>query len=353
MTEVVEFVDIAGRRIGAGQPTYVIAEISANHLQDLDRAVALVDAAADAGADAVKTQTYTAATMTLDSSEPEFRIGGGTLWDGRTLHDVYSEGSMPWEWHVDIASRACQRGVAFFSSAFDRTSIDFLESIDVSAYKIASAEIVDLPLISSAAATGKPLIISTGMASISEIDEAMRTAQNAGAGGVVLLKCNSAYPARHDELNLRTITAMAAAWGCPVGLSDHTTDSTSAVTAVALGACVVEKHLTMHRSDGGPDAGFSLEPSDFSSLVHDIRVAERSLGTAAFGPTKTETATLPFRRSLFVVADVEAGDVFDETNVRAIRPANGLPPKHLAEVLGRRAARAVRRGTPMAWELLA
>lgn len=347
-----EFVEIAGRRIGSGEPAYVIAEMSANHLQDLDRALALVDAAADAGADAVKTQTYTADTMTLDSSEPPFRIRGGTLWDGQTLHDVYSGATTPWEWHVDIAARARQRGIAFFSSAFDRTSIEFLESIDVPAYKIASAEIVDLPLVEAAAATGKPLIISTGMATISEIDDAVRTAETAGAAGVVLLKCNSAYPARHDELNLRTIPAMAATWGCPVGLSDHTTDATSAIAAVAIGACVVEKHLTQRRSDGGPDAAFSLEPAEFRRLVDDIRVAERTLGTVAFGPTATEAASLLFRRSLFVVADVEAGAVFDETNVRAIRPADGLAPKHLSEVLGRKAARAVVRGTPMSWELL-
>lgn len=348
-----DFVEIAGRRIAPGEPAYVIAEMSANHLQDLDRALALVDAAADAGADAVKTQTYTPDTMTLQSSEPPFQIRGGTLWDGQTLYDVYSGATTPWEWHADIAQRARQRGIAFFSSVFDQTSITFLETLGVPAYKIASAEIVDLPLIGAAAATGKPLIMSTGMATISEIDDAVRTALAAGSAGIVLLKCNSAYPARHEELNLRTIPAMATTWGCPVGLSDHTTDATSAIAAVALGACVVEKHLTQRRSDGGPDSEFSLEPMEFRRLVDEIRVAERTLGGVAFGPTTTESASLLFRRSLFVVEDVEEGAVFDESNVRAIRPADGLPPKHLAEVIGRRAARAVRRGTPMAWELLA
>lgn len=347
-----EHVEIAGRPVGSEGSTYVIAEMSGNHLQNLDRALALVDAAADAGADAIKTQTYTAATMTVDSSEPPFRIRGGTIWDGQTLFDVYSTATTPWEWHGPIADRARSRGIAFFSSVFDATSIEFLETLDVPAYKIASAEIVDLPLIERAAATGKPLIMSTGMATISEIDDAVRTAAEAGSAGIVLLKCNSAYPARHEELNLRTIPAMVQTWSCPVGLSDHTVDATSAIAAVALGACVVEKHLTIRRSDGGPDSEFSLEPDEFAQLVDQIRVAERTLGGVAFGPTETERASLLFRRSLFVVEDVEEGAMFTETNVRAIRPADGLAPRHLREVLGRRSTRAVRKGTPMSWELL-
>jgi pseudaminic acid synthase len=348
----VEAIHIEDRPVGPGHRVYVVAELSANHNQELERALALVDAAADAGVDAVKLQTYTADTLTLDSDKDAFRISG-TLWDGRTLHDLYQEAYTPWEWHSELKAAAERRGLQLFSAPFDDTAVEFLESLDVPAYKIASFEIVDLPLIERVAATGKPLIISTGMATLEEIEDAVVASRDAGAAGIVLLKCTSAYPAPPDDMNLATIPDLEQRFGVPVGLSDHTLGIAAAVTAVALGCCLVEKHLTLSRDDPGPDSAFSLEPDEFRELVAGVRTAEQALGTPHYGPSEAETTMRAFRPSLFVVADVAAGEEFTERNVRSIRPAAGLQPKELREVLGRRAAVDVGRGTPLSWELIA
>ena len=350
MTEVA--FAIAGRRIGPGEPVYVIAELSANHGQQLDRARELVRMAADAGADAIKLQTYTPDTITLVSDKPWFRIQSGSLWDGRTLYDLYGEAFTPWEWHAELKALAESLGMALFTSPFDGTAVEFLESIDVPAYKIASFELVDLPLIRRVAATGKPMILSTGMATRDEIDEAVQTAREAGARQLALLKCTSAYPAPPEEANLRTIPELAEAFGCVAGLSDHTLGTGVPIAAVALGASIVEKHVTMRREDGGPDGAFSLEPAELREMIAAIRFTEAALGEVAFGPTSRETGSRQFRRSLFVVADVGEGEVFTAANVRSIRPSNGLHTRHLDEVLGRRATRAIERGTPLDWDLV-
>ena len=343
---------IAGRRIGPGEPVYVIAELSANHGQQLDRARELVRMAADAGADAIKLQTYTPDTITLDSDKPWFRIQSGSLWDGRTLYDLYGEAFTPWEWHTELKALAESLGMALFTSPFDFTAVDFLESIHVPAYKIASFELVDLPLIRRVAATGKPMILSTGMATRDEIEEAVQTAREAGATQLALLKCTSAYPAPPEEANLRTIPELAEAFGCVAGLSDHTLGTGVPIAAVALGASIVEKHVTMRREDGGPDGAFSLEPAELREMIAAIRFTEAALGGVAFGPTSREAGSRQFRRSLFVVEDVAEGEIFTEANVRSIRPSNGLHTRHLDEVLGRRATRAIERGTPLDWDLV-
>lgn len=342
---------IAGRAIGPGCPTYVIAELSANHAQRLEQAIRLVEAAKEAGADAVKLQTYTPDTLTIDCDNEYFRIQG-LLWAGRTLYDLYREAYMPWEWHVRLKEVASTLGLALFSTPFDPTAVDFLERLGVPAYKIASFEAIDLPLLRLVAATGKPVIMSTGMATLSEIDEAVRTLREAGAADIALLKCNSAYPAPPDEMNLRTIPHLVSAFGVPVGLSDHTLNEAVPVTAVALGASIIEKHLTISRADGGPDSAFSLEPAEFAAMVRAVRTAERALGVIAYGVTATEASSRAYRRSLFVVRDMEAGETFTEKNIRAIRPGHGLHTRHLQEVLGARAARAIPRGTPLKWELI-
>jgi len=343
---------IAGRPIGPEHPPFVIAELSGNHNGSLDRALALIDAAAEAGADAVKLQTYTADTITIDHDGPGFRLEGG-LWDGRTLHDLYSEASTPWHWHEALFARAAGRGLTCFSSPFDETAVDLLESLNAPAYKIASFEAVDLPLIARVAETGKPMILSTGMTTPAEIAEALATARAGGAGGVALLHCTSAYPARMRDANLRMIPRLAADHGCVVGLSDHTPGTAAAVTAVALGASIVEKHFTLARADGGPDAAFSLEPAELEALVRDCRAAWEALGEAAYRRSPEEAANRQLRRSLYVVRDVPAGTVLTLADVRSIRPGFGLPPKHLPEVLGRRTARALKRGDPLAWDMLA
>jgi pseudaminic acid synthase len=347
-----EHVLIGGRPVGAGHPMWVIAEISANHNGDRGRALELVRAAAAAGADAVKFQTYTADSMTLDLDDPVFRIGPGTLWEGRRLHELYADAATPYEWHESLFAEAAAHGLVPFSTPFDAAAVAFLEELDPPVHKIASFELVDLALIRTAAATGKVLVLSTGMATAEEIDAAVVAAREGGAGGVVLLRCNSAYPAPPAEMDLRTIPDMAQRWGVPVGLSDHTLGTTAAVTAVALGACVLEKHVTLARSDGGPDAAFSLEPDELAGLVTAVREAEAALGGVRYGPAEQETASLAFRRSLFVVDDVAEGEAFTTDNVRAIRPGDGLPPRHLDEVLGRPATRAIGRGTPLAWDLV-
>ena len=343
---------IGGRHAESGGPVYVIAELSANHNQDFERAVGIVHAAKAAGADAIKLQTYTPDTITLRSERECFRIQGGTLWDGRTLHDLYGEASTPWEWHPRLQKVAMELGLDFFSSPFDGSAVDFLETLKVPAYKIASPEIVDLPLIEKVARTGKPLIMSTGMATREEIQEALATARGAGAKEIALLKCTSAYPSPPEEMNLRAIPALAEFFGVPAGLSDHSVGIAVPVAAVALGACIIEKHLTLSRSDGGPDSAFSLEPAEFKAMVDAVRVAEKALGRAEIGPVAKEQVSRRFRRSLFVTEDMRRGDTFTASNLRSIRPADGLHTRHMKEVLGKRCARDLERGTPLSWELV-
>ncbi len=343
---------IATREVGLGGPTYIIAEISANHNHSYDQAVRIIHAAKQSGADAVKLQTYTADTITIASSRKEFRIGGGTLWDGRNLHDLYAEACTPWEWQPRLKKVAENLGMDLFSSAFDSSAVDFLENMGVPAHKVASFELVDIPLIQKMARTGKPLIMSTGMASVEEIEEALQSAREEGASQIALLKCTSAYPAPAEEMNLRTIPEMARRFGVPVGLSDHTMGIAAPVAAVALGACIIEKHLTLSRATPGPDSAFSLEPHEFKAMVEAVRATEQALGEAHFGESGKEEASKVFRRSLFVVEDVKRGEMFTEANVRSIRPGHGLHTRHLGEVLGKRAMRDIDRGTPLSWDLV-
>jgi pseudaminic acid synthase len=344
--------EIGGRKIGSGYPIYIIAELSANHNQDYNQAVQIIHAAKDAGADAIKLQTYTADTITVRSNREEFRIGGGTLWDGRILHDLYAEAYTPWDWQPKLKEVADELGLDFFSSPFDVSAVDFLETMDVPAYKLASFELVDIALIERMAVTGKPLIISTGMATLEEIDEALQAARRAGATQIALLKCTSAYPSSPDEMNLRTIPELARRFEVPAGLSDHTMDIEVPVVAVALGACIIEKHLTFSRQQKGPDSDFSLEPAEFKAMVSAVRVAERALGKVHFGASPGDANSRIFRRSLFVVENVKQGEIFTAKNVRSIRPAHGLHTRHLPEILGKHAACDIEQGTPLAWELV-
>lgn len=346
-------IDIGGRQIGPGHPAYVIAELSANHQQNFEQAVQILHAAKNAGADAVKLQTYTADTITLRSDKDCFRIAWGTLWDGRTLYDLYQEAFTPWEWQPKLQQIANELGMHLFSSAFDDSAVDFLEQMNVPAHKVASFELVDIALIEKMARTRKPLIMSTGMASEAEISEAVAAARGAGATQIALLKCTSAYPAPPEEANLLTIPELARRFQCPAGLSDHTMGIAVPLVAVALGACIIEKHLCLQRSDGGPDAAFSLEPQEFKAMVEAVRTAEKALGTIQFSSGPREANSRNFRRSLFVVEDVKQGELFTIHNVRSIRPADGLHPRHLTEVLGKRAVCDVERGTPLSWALLA
>ncbi|MDP3660556.1 pseudaminic acid synthase [Phenylobacterium sp.] len=344
-------VEIAGRKVGAAHPPFVICELSGNHNGSLERALAMIDAAAATGCDAIKIQTYTADTITLDVDRPEFRIHGG-LWDGRTLHELYREAQTPYEWHAALFERARANGVILFSSPFDETAVDLLAGLDAPAYKIASFEAVDLPLIRYAAAQGKPLIISTGMANLDEIEAAHAAAIEGGAAGVVLLHCVSSYPAEMADANVRTVADMAQRFASPIGLSDHTPGSAASVAAVALGASVIEKHFTLARSDGGPDAAFSLEPAEFTALVADCKAAWAALGRAHYDLLGSERANRQFRRSLYVVADVSAGQPLSKANLRSVRPGLGLPPGDLDAVLGRPAARDLKRGEPLAWDMV-
>jgi pseudaminic acid synthase len=347
-------VRIGDRLLGRDSAPFVIAEMSGNHNQSLDRALAIVDAIAATGAHALKLQTYTADTMTLDVDHPDFAIGeANSLWAGRTLHDLYDEAHTPWEWHAPIFERARKLGLIPFSTPFDASAVDFLASLDVACYKIASFENTDLPLIRKAASKGKPLIISTGMATLAEIAEAVETARSAGAPDVILLKCTSTYPASPENSHLLSIPHLREAFGCEVGISDHTMGIGAAVAAVALGATVIEKHVTLRRADGGVDSAFSLEPHEVRALVEESERARLSLGQVHYGASSAEKASLKYRRSLYVVADIQAGEVFSEANVRAIRPGFGLAPKHLDAVIGRCAARDLPRGTPLSWEALA
>ena len=342
---------IAGRRIGPGHRPYVVAELSANHLGGLERALAIVDAAARAGVDAVKLQTYTPDTITIDHTGPGFVLESGP-WRGRRLYELYQEAHTPWQWHAALFERARALGIAAFSSPFDASAVSLLESLGCPAYKIASFELVDPTLIAAAAATGKPLLLSTGMADGKEIAEAIAAARAAGAREVALLHCVSSYPSRVEDSNLRTIPDMAQRFGVPVGLSDHTLGTTVAVAATVLGACVIEKHATLRRADGGPDAAFSLEPDELARLVEDAAAAFAALGAIHYAPEESELAMRALRRSLYVVADMAPGETFTQQNLRSIRPGHGLPPRHLPEVLGRRARGALARGTPLSWSLV-
>lgn len=346
------WIEIAGRRIGPEAPVYIVAEMSANHHGDLQTALRIIEQAKQAGADAVKLQTYTPEGLTMASDKPWFRVAGGTLWDGRTLYDLYKEARTPWEWHAPLAAAAHDLGLDLFSSPFDGHAVRFLEGLGVPAYKIASFELVDPALIRLVARTGKPTIMSTGMATLSEIEEAVRAFRDAGGGQLALLKCTSAYPSVAEEANLRTLPHLAEAFAVPAGLSDHTPGIAVPVAAVVLGACLIEKHLTLSRSAPGPDSAFSLEPPEFRAMVDAVRTTERALGRVAYGPTDHEKSSLAFRRSLFVVKDMETGDVFDEARVRSIRPGLGLHPRHLEEVLGRVATQGIDAGTPLSWPLV-
>lgn len=344
---------IGAREIGPSNSVYIIAEISANHHQDYDQAVRIIHAAKEAGADAVKLQTYTPDTITIRSEGEYFRIGGGTLWDGRTLYDLYGDAYTPWEWQPRLKDVADGLKMDLFSSPFDATAVDFLELMNVPAYKLASFELVDIPLIRRIARTGKPLIISTGMGTLEEIEEAVVTARQAGATQIALLKCTSAYPASPGEMNLQTIPELARKFQVPVGLSDHTLGTAVPVTAVAVGACIVEKHITLSRSVKGPDSEFSLEPDEFKTMVEAVRVAEKALGEVRFGVSEHEESSRVFRRSLFVVQDMKQGESFTASNIRSIRPGYGLHTRYLPEALGKRAARDIERGTPLSWDLVA
>lgn len=342
---------IAGRLIGPGQSPYVIAELSGNHNGEIDRAFQLIDAAAEAGADAVKLQTYTADTITIDSDGEGFVIEGG-LWHGRRLYELYQEAHTPWEWHEQLFARARERGLHCFSSPFDPTAVDFLQTLGAPAYKIASFEIIDLPLICKAAATGKPLIISTGMANDDEISEAVSAARSAGEGGITLLHCVSGYPTPYRDANLARIKWLADRYDCAIGLSDHTLGIAVPIAAIALGAVLIEKHMTLARADGGPDAAFSLEPSEMRQMIHGVRAAFDAIGKVNYGRAESETGNVIFRRSIYAVADIAAGEALTENNVRSIRPGFGMLPKHLPNILGRKAKQAISRGTPMSFDLI-
>jgi N-acetylneuraminate synthase len=341
---------IDGREIGTGMPPYVIAELSGNHNGELGRALALIDAAKQAGVDAVKLQTYTADTLTIDHGSSQFLIEGG-LWHGRRLYELYQEAHTPWEWHKPLFDHARKIGITIFSSAFDKTAVEFLEDLDVPAYKIASFEAVDLPLLRVIAKTGKPVIMSTGITDLAEIAESVTTLRDAGCRQLALLHCVSAYPSPAEDMNIRTIPHLSETFDVVGGLSDHTMGTAVSVSAIAQGANIIEKHMTLRRADGGPDSAFSLEPEEMARLVADCRLAHAALGRVSYDREPSEQGSLVFRRSLYVVCDIAAGEVLTETNVRSIRPGHGLAPKHLPTVLGRRAKHAIARGTPLAWGL--
>jgi N-acetylneuraminate synthase len=342
---------IDGRRVGADEPPYVVAELSANHRGSLNHALSLIELANAAGADAVKLQTYTTDTLTIDHDGDDFRITGG-LWDGRKLFDLYQEGHLPWEWHEALFEHGRALNITVFSTPFDTSAIDLLERLGAPAYKIASFEMIDLPLVRSVAKTGKPTIISTGMASADEITETVDAFRSAGGRDLALLHCVSGYPTPVEQVNLRRIPELATQFGCPIGLSDHTLGIEVALASTALGACIIEKHFISERSEGGLDAAFSLEPREFAALVTGTRAAFAALGTGGATRSRVEESSKVFRRSIYVVRDIAAGELFTTDNVRIIRPGFGLPPKHLGEILGKRARRALVRGTRMSWDLV-
>jgi N-acetylneuraminate synthase len=344
-------IGINNRVIGPGHPVYIVAEMSANHNQNFNQAVKIIEATKEAGADAVKLQTYTPDTITIDCDNEFFRIKG-TVWEGKNLYELYSEAYTPWDWQPRLKKIANDLGMDLFSTPFDHTAVDFLEKMDSPAYKIASFELVDIPLLRTIAQTGKPIIMSTGMASLAEIDEAVGAIREAGGNQLALLKCTSAYPALPEEMNLRTIPHLAEAFDVPTGLSDHTLGIAVPVAAVALGACIIEKHFTLSRQDGGPDSAFSMEPHEFKEMVDAIRTAEKALGKISYEITEKQKESRAFRRSLFAIKDIKVGEVFTEENVRSIRPGDGLAPKYLSNVLGKNSKMDLVKGTPLRWEYL-
>ncbi|QOZ52006.1 pseudaminic acid synthase [Bradyrhizobium sp. CCBAU 53338] len=344
--------EIAGRKIGPDYPPYIIAELSANHGGRLAKALDLIEAAAATGADALKIQTYTPDTMTIPHDGPDFQIKGG-LWDGYQLHQLYKEAYTPFEWHAQMFAKARELGITIFSTPFDETAVDLLAGLEAPAYKIASFEVIDLPLIKYVARRGKPMIISTGMANLGEIQDAVETARNNGASGIALLHCTSAYPAPIEEANVRTVTHLGAAFGVVSGLSDHAPGSAACVASTVLGGSIIEKHFTLSRADGGPDAAFSLEPDEFRTLVDDCKSAWASLGTVDYSLAPSEAANTRFRRSIYAVKPIMAGQPLTAENVRVIRPGFGLPPKHLPDIIGRTAARDIAYGEALTWSAIA
>ncbi len=343
-------IKIGGLALGEGARTCIVAEVSANHLQDYRRAEAIIRAAKEAGADAVKLQTYTADTITLDCDNEYFQIKQGTIWDGTTFHKLYETAYTPWEWHPGLKKLANDLGMECFSSPFDETAVDFLEELDMPAYKVASFEIKDIPLIRRIARIGKPVIIATGIAYLGDIQQAVRACREEGNEQVVLLKCTSTYPSPYEDMNLKVIPNMAEVFDCITGLSDHSMGTAAAVAGVALGAKMVEKHFILSRADGGPDAAFSMEPDEFRRMVEDIRIVEKALGTVTYELTKQQEKSREEGRSLFVVKDVKAGEEFTAENVRSIRPAFGMEPVYYGEILGKKARMDISRGTPLGWE---
>ncbi len=347
-----KYIDIANTRISEDSPVYVIAEMSGNHNMDYERAVKIVHAAKESGANAIKLQTYTADTITLDCDDPCFQITQGTLWDGRTLHKLYEEAYTPWEWQPELKKVANDLGLDFFSSPFDFSSVDFLEKLNVPAYKIASFEITDIPLIRKVARLGKPVIISTGIATLTDIELAVKTCRDEGNDNIVLLKCCSAYPTPYEDINLRTMVNLRDTFDCIVGLSDHTMGDTVAVASVAMGAKVVEKHMTLRRADGGVDSAFSMEPEEFKQMVDHIRIVEKAMGKVTYELTDKQKGEREHARSLFIAKDMKAGEILNPDNMRSVRPANGLHTKYYEELLGKRIARDVKLGTPLSWDLI-
>ena len=347
-----ECIHIGGHPISKDDPTYVIAEMSGNHNMDFNRAVKILEAAKDAGADAIKLQTYTADTITLDCDDECFQITQGTLWDGTTLHKLYEKAYTPWEWQPKLQKMATDMGLDFFSSPFDFSSVDFLQNMNVPAYKIASFEITDIPLIRKVAKIGKPVIISTGIATLADIELAVNTCKAEGNNQIILLKCVSAYPTPYEDINLRTMVNLADTFDCIVGLSDHTMGDTVAVASVAMGAKVVEKHLTLSRADGGVDSAFSMEPQEFKHMVESIRIVEKAMGKVTYELTEKQKREREHARSLFIAQDMKAGEVLNESNMRSVRPANGLHTKYYDELLGKRVNRDVKLGTPLSWDII-
>lgn len=351
MTQSIHEIRIADRLISGRHPPYLIAEMSANHNGDIETALKIIETANASGADAVKLQTYRPDTITIDCDSAEFQIHGG-LWDGRTLFELYQEAHMPWDWHRPLFAHARKIGITIFSSPFDTTAVDLLEDLNAPAYKIASFEAIDLPLIKYVAATGKPMIISTGLADIEEIQEAIDAARSGGCKEIAVLHCVSGYPAPAADYNLRTIGDMASRFGLVTGLSDHTIDNTTAITSVAMGASIIEKHFTLNRQGGGPDDSFSIEPHELKALSYGLRTAWEALGRVDYGLKSSEAGNVVFRRSLYVVRDVQAGDLITRDHIRSIRPGYGVPPKALESFLGRVAVRAAARGSPVTWDLI-
>lgn len=344
-------IEIRGRKVGPGQPTYIIAEMSANHAGSIERAKEIIHAAKEAGADCIKIQTYTPDTMTIDCDDPVFYIDGGT-WKGENLYKLYQKAYTPWEWQQELKDEAERIGIDFLSTPFDKTSVDFLESIGVEFYKIASFELVDIPLIEYIASKGKPIIMSCGMGTLGEIEDAVEAIRRQGNNQFALLKCSSAYPAITDEMNLRTMVNMGQVFRVPTGLSDHSLGYLGAVLGVAVGACIVEKHFCLDRKIKNPDSSFSMEPAEFKEMAEQIRIAEKALGKVSYGPTPQDDQSMLVRRSVFVVEDIKEGEALTEKNIRVIRPAQGLAPKYYKDVLGKIALTDIKRGTPLSFDLI-